>query len=57
MAFVNQSQKGREPPSVVIRDVSGFSVPLPLCLFWSPQVETPIMLAFVAVIEQAFAAS
>lgn len=56
MAFVNQSQKGREPPSVVIRDVAGFSVPLPLCLFWSPQVETPVMLAFVATIEQAFAA-
>lgn len=54
VAFINHSQKGREPPSVVLRDVAGFSVPLPLCLYWSPLVETPLTLALVETVERAF---
>ena len=57
VAFVNRSQKGREPPSVVIRDVEDFDLPLPLCLYWSPAVETPFLAAFADMIEQAFVAS
>lgn len=46
IAFVNRSQAGRHPPNVVIRDVQGFSVPLPLKLFWREEIETPVLLRF-----------
>lgn len=57
LAFINHSQSGREPPSVVLRDVARFSVPLPLCLYWSPLVETPVLTALIETIDQAFAAT
>lgn len=57
VAFINRSQSGREPPSVVVRDVIGFDVPLPLCLYWASSVETPIVLAFAQTLESAFAAA
>lgn len=56
MAFINRSQKGWEPPSVVIRDVAGFDVPLPLRLFWSRSVETPALTAFLDAVGHAFEA-
>lgn len=55
MAFINRSQKGWEPPSVVIRDVTGFDVPLPLRLFWSRSVQTPPLAGFVDAVAAAFA--
>lgn len=55
LAFINRSQIGREPPNVRIRDLAGFDVELPLCLFWSPSVETPLILSFADAIADAFA--
>lgn len=55
LAFINRSQKGREPPSVVIRDVVGFDVPLPLHLYWAPSMDTPLLTAFVDTVVEAFA--
>lgn len=54
IAFINRSQQGRQPPNVVIRDVTGFEVPLPLKLFWPKATETPILLRFVETISREF---
>lgn len=54
IAFVNRSQAGRHPPNVVIRDVTGFSVPLPLKLFWREEIETPMLLRFVETLAGQF---
>lgn len=55
LAFINRSQKGWEPSSVVIRDVAGFDVPLPLRLYWAPSMDTPLLAAFVDTVVEAFA--
>lgn len=55
IAFVNRSQSGRQPPNVVIREVAGFSVPLPLKMFWREETQTPVLLRFVETLAQRFA--
>lgn len=55
IAFVNRSQAGRQPPNVVIREVAGFSVPLPLKMFWREEMQTPVLLRFVETLAQRFA--
>lgn len=55
IAFVNRSQTGRQPPNVVIREVGGFSVPLPLKMFWRGEMQTPALLRFVETLAQRFA--
>lgn len=57
IAFVNRSQAGRHPPNVVLRDVEGFTVPLPLKLFWRAEIETPVLLGFVDTLAEQFAQS
>lgn len=54
VGFVNYSQKGREPPGVILRDVNDFSVSLPLCIFWAPSAETTLVQGFVKMISAAF---
>jgi|UPI0008305E61 DNA-binding transcriptional LysR family regulator len=54
IAFVNRSQAGRHPPNVIIRDVAGFSVPLPLKLFWREEIETPVLLRFAETLAAQF---
>lgn len=54
VAFVNRSQQGRQPPNVVIRDVGGFSVVLPLKLFWRGEMQTPVLLRFVETLARRF---
>jgi DNA-binding transcriptional LysR family regulator len=57
IAFVNRSQAGRHPPNVLIRNVDGFSVPLPLKLFWREEIETPVLLRFVETLAGRFEAA
>lgn len=54
VAFINNSQRGREPPGVVLRDVEGFFVPLPLCLCWHPGTKTAVLKDFLGIISTAF---
>ncbi|PZQ46424.1 MAG: hypothetical protein DI556_20205 [Rhodovulum sulfidophilum] len=54
LAFVNRSQGGRLPPNVVLRDLEGFDLPLPVAAFWMPAAETPLIAAFAAALAEAF---
>lgn len=55
LAFINRSQKGWEPPSVVIRDIAGFDVPLPLRIYWAPSMAYSPLAAFLETVDEAFA--
>lgn len=57
LAFINRSQSGRCPPNVVMREVHGFHLPLPVAAFWREDAETPLILAFVMGLEEAFSAT
>lgn len=54
LAFVNRSQSDRCPPNVVLREVQGFNVPLPLIVFWRDDGENPTLAAFIATLVLAF---
>ncbi len=54
VGFVNHSQKGREPPGVVLRDVEDFFVPLPLYMYWPPTAETAALRHFVEIVAKGF---
>lgn len=54
LAFVNRSQSDRCPPNVVLREVQGFNVQLPLIVFWRDGGENPTLAAFIATLVLAF---
>lgn len=53
-AFINRSQVGRLPPNVVVRDVQGLHVRLPLVAFWKAGREQPMLVTFVTSLALAF---
>ena len=53
LAFINHTQEKRCPPNVVLREVAGFSLSVPIALFWSQQTESPLIAAFAGVFAEA----
>ncbi len=53
LGFVNRSQRGREPPNVLLRSVVDFHVPMPLRVVWMSGNPSPALLRFVEVVTQA----
>ncbi len=43
LAFVNQSQSGRCPPNVVLREIADFDFPVPVGLLWNAQAAVPLV--------------
>lgn len=52
VCFVDELQRGRESPGVVLRKVEDFSVPLSVSLVWRRADPSPILAAFVAMVSR-----
>ena len=52
VCFVDELQRGREAPGVVLRKLEDFSVPLSVSMVWRRNDASPILAAFVALVSR-----